>query len=359
MSTYHNLFKRDFVKIKMEVSDNPEKRVEVSQQEGTIRPKKFFGRIPKHNWAIATYAFAVLALLLVVSSFSGGLTGSTVSETKAGEELMGYLTAQVGEGVEIVSSKDMGSLYEISISYQGRTIPLYVTKDGKYLVQGIAPLEVGEFEQEPAPQEVPKSDKPIVELFVMSHCPFGTQMEKGILPVVELLGDKIDFEVKFVYYAMHGEVEVTEELNQYCIQKEQGDKFLDYLTCFLEDGDGDRCLTAVGIDREALTSCTAATDAAFDITKNLEDEASWLSGRFPLFNIYKEDNEKYDVGGSPTLIINGVQASAARNSASLLSVICSAFNEAPKECETELSSATPSSGFGYESGGSDSQSQCG
>ncbi|MEM2131153.1 MAG: GILT family protein, partial [Candidatus Woesearchaeota archaeon] len=71
-----------------------------------------------------------------------------------------------------------------------------------------------------------KKDKPEVQLFVMSHCPFGTQMEKGILPVVELLGNKIDFKVRFVYYAMHGEVEVKEQLRQYCIQKEQQDKYL-------------------------------------------------------------------------------------------------------------------------------------
>ena len=37
----------------------------------------------------------------------------------------------------------------------------------------------------------PKKEKPEVELFVMSHCPFGTQIEKGMLPVARLLGDKI------------------------------------------------------------------------------------------------------------------------------------------------------------------------
>jgi len=73
-----------------------------------------------------------------------------------------------------------------------------------------------------------KKDVPEVELFVMSHCPYGTQMEKGILPVVELLGDKIDFKIRFVYYAMHGEKEVNEEARQYCIQKEQKDKFISY-----------------------------------------------------------------------------------------------------------------------------------
>ena len=43
---------------------------------------------------------------------------------------------------------------------------------------------------------VPKSDKPLVELFVMAYCPYGTQAEKGLIPVIELLGDKIDASIK-------------------------------------------------------------------------------------------------------------------------------------------------------------------
>ena len=84
--------------------------------------------------------------------------------------------------------------------------------------------------------EVKKNDKPTVELFVMSHCPYGTQIEKGIIPAIEALGDKVDFNLKFCSYAMHGEQELREELNQYCIQKEQKDKLLPYLKCFLKEG---------------------------------------------------------------------------------------------------------------------------
>ncbi|MBU3941884.1 MAG: hypothetical protein KKF74_03150, partial [Nanoarchaeota archaeon] len=51
-------------------------------------------------------------------------------------------------------------------------------------------------------QCMPKKDKPEVELFVMSHCPYGTQIEKGMLPVARLLGDKIDFNIRFCSYAM-------------------------------------------------------------------------------------------------------------------------------------------------------------
>jgi len=63
---------------------------------------------------------------------------------------------------------------------------------------------------------------PRVELFVMSHCPYGLQVEKAILPAVKLLGDRIKFNVRFCNYAMHGKAEIDEELLQYCIQKNRG-----------------------------------------------------------------------------------------------------------------------------------------
>ena len=185
-----------------------------------------------------------------------------------------------------------------------------------------------------------------MELFVMSHCPYGTQMEKGILPVVDLLGNKIDFEVKFVYYAMHGKDEVNEQTRQYCIQEEQNDKYTAYLSCFLKAGNTDACLAEAKVDNSKLQSCVNATDKKFDISKNFNDQSSWLSGRFPLFNTHKADNEKYGVAGSPTLVINGAQASAGRDPASLLRAVCGAFNEAPAECSQTLSSASPAPGFG-------------
>ncbi len=201
-------------------------------------------------------------------------------------------------------------------------------------------------QQQPATVSVPKSAKPNVELFVMAYCPYGTQMEKGIIPVIEKLGNKIDFSVKFVFYSMHGQKEVLEQLNQYCIEKQQNSKYLSYLKCFLGSGDGASCLTSTGIDSGKLASCTKSADTQFNVTKNFDDKASWLSGQFPKFDIFAADNTKYNVQGSPTLIINGAEAQTGRDSASLLSAVCGAFNNQPSECKDTLSSATPASGFG-------------
>ncbi len=138
---------------------------------------------------------------------------------------------------------------------------------------------------------------------------------------------------------MHQDVEVFEQLNQYCIQKEQNDKFIDYLNCFVKEKDSENCLSEVKIDFDKLKLCTDVADKKFSVTRNLEDKSSWLNSRYPLFDIHKLDNEKYGVGGSPSLIINGEQVESGRDSNSLLTIICSSFDTPPEECQEELSSA--------------------
>ena len=95
------------------------------------------------------------------------------------------------------------------------------------------------------------------------------------------------------------------------------------------------------------------------MTENFENEDTWLNGRFPLFDVYKAENEEYGVRGSPSLVINGKSVSAGRDSASLLSAICSGFETAPEECETSLSATSPAPGFGYEGSGSATTATCG
>ncbi len=309
----------------------------------------------------------IIVLLIIAYLLFGGVITGKASKGQVGEKTVEFLNSYFTENgatgeVELIDVEEDSGLYKINMLYNSEEMSVYVTKDGKYIIpsQALSPLSSEEQIEQTEEQttEIAKSDKPKVELFVMSHCPYGTQAEKGIIPAIELLKDKIDFELKFVYYAMHGETEVKEELNQYCIQKEQNDKFLTYLKCFLKEGNGESCLSEAKIDKAKLTSCTEKADAEFDITKNFEDESTYLSGRFPLFNINKEDNEKYSVGGSPTLIINGVQAESGRDSASYLNAICSAFNTAPEECSEKLSSTAYQAGFGYDEG-SASEASCG
>lgn len=268
------------------------------------------------------------------------------------EEMLGTLVPPEIP-VEIGEIMEESGLYRITITVEGQEVDSYMTKDMTKFIPQLLEVEDLEAEEEMVEEDMPavevqtKSPKPEVEVFVMSHCPYGTQIEKGMLPVIEALGNKIDAKFKFVDYAMHPtQGEVEEQLRQYCIQEKEPQKFTTYLSCFLEDGDAERCNTVAGINQAILNQCVAVTDAAYKVTELLEDKSSWVSGQFPQFNIYKEDNEKYGVQGSPTLVINGEVIQAGRDSASLLAAVCSGFDEQPEECQTELSSESPSPGFG-------------
>jgi hypothetical protein len=255
-------------------------------------------------------------------------------------------------------------LYKITISIEDQEIPIYTTLSGENLIiPGMGLLNkkeaLAQKEESEKPAEVQKSDKPKVEVFVMSHCPYGTQMEKGLIPVIETLNDKADIEIKFVDYAMHGKTELDEQLNQYCINKEEPEKYIPYLKCFLEEGKTADCLTRAEIDTTKVNACISQTDTEYKVTELFNDKSTWQGGQFPQFNIYKEENELYGVQGSPTTVINGVKVdNMPRDSAGILNQVCLAFNNQPEECQTELSSTAPSAGFGYENTGTNNAASC-
>ncbi len=274
------------------------------------------------------------------------------------ENFVNTYLIQSGTKATITNLTEAYGLYKVKVNIGAdQQVDSYISRDGKLFFPQA--LDMDELSKTPAsgagnqagaaaesaPIDVPKNDKPKVELFVMSYCPYGTQIEKGMLPVVKTLGSKIDYELKFVDYAMHGEKELKENLVQYCIQKEQLSKFDTYLTCFLKASDSASCLTSAGVDTKKNDACVAKTDTEFKVTENFKNNTDFR-GTFPGFNVQKADNTKYSVGGSPTLVINGKDVSSGRDSASLLKAICSAFTTQPKECETSLSAASPSAGFG-------------
>ncbi len=206
--------------------------------------------------------------------------------------------------------------------------------------------------QDSAPVAVLKSDRPKVELFVMSYCPYGLQMEKAYLPAWNLLKNKADISIKFVSYAMHGLKEIEENTRQYCIQQNQPAKFQAYLTCFTGKDDYKGCLAQSGITEGSLTSCVNSTNDKFKTLVKYNDQTTWLSGRYPVYPIDGDLNTKYDVQGSPTLVINGAQVEGVNRTADgVKKAICAAFNNPPAECGTTLAAAAFGAGFGYDTAG--------
>ncbi|PIN77734.1 hypothetical protein COV15_01475 [Candidatus Woesearchaeota archaeon CG10_big_fil_rev_8_21_14_0_10_34_12] len=301
-------------------------------------------------WMLSTTVLAIIAVVLLILTFaSSGITGKAISENQAGQKTVSFVKDIYKIDVTLKDTSTEGNLYKIDLLMDdGSPVTLYTTKDFSFmkLPNGywVSVLEVREQAaayqvaegQASTPAEVVKSDKPEVELFVMTHCPYGTQAEKGFIPAIEALGGTINAKIRFVHYFMHGDVEEQETYAETCIREEQSSKFINYLKCFLETGDSTNCVTKIGVDKTKLDSCVSSGKG-----KEYYEGDKTLS-------------EGYGVRGSPTLIINGGEAEFyPRSPSNALSVICSAFNTEPDQCSLELSADNPATGFGTSSSSSD------
>lgn len=304
-----------------------------------------------------------------------------LSAQEIAEKAINYINENiVAEGLiaSLIDVTEEGSVYKIQLKIGGTEYESYATKDGKiffpegYNLEANPPAD-GETE-EPASGdssvEVPKQDKPDVKLFVMSYCPFGLQAQKMFLPVYDLLKDKAEMGIYFVNYIMYEKKEIDENLKQHCIQKEEKEKFSNYLNCFVVSGDSEKCFSQAGINKAKITNCIFETDRDFNITSLYNNKDTWLSGRYPKFDVHTDLNKKYGVGGSPTVVINdsvivsdqrncpqgeikcSVVPNFTRSPEKFKEVICQSFNSLPEECSQTLSNDVASRGIGGGTGSS-------
>jgi len=258
---------------------------------------------------------------------------------------------QSGTTASLVSVVEESGVYKFKLNIGGQEYNSYITKDGKLLwPQDAIELNATTTASQKQPtsaQEPPKGDRVDVKLFVMSYCPYGLQAEKMYLPVYNLLKDKATMGVYFVNYAMHEKKEIDENLTQYCIEKNEKEKYAGYLSCFVKDGNSANCLTEAKINKSILNGCVAATDAQYGVSAGYNDKSAWLSGQFPKFSVNDDLNQKYGVQGSPTIVINDqVIEVSNRSPESFKEVVCSAFNAPPAECSQALSETAASPGLG-------------
>lgn len=328
--------------------EKKEERTTSSPKTAKISKKKLIFVI------ISALVLLLLSLLIIKLSPQAGKLNLDEAKTKA-ESFINDNLMLPGTKATIKEIKQEYGLYKLSIDLgdagTGELIDSYISQDG--LLFFPQSINIEEYENSlngngssATTEVISKSQKPNIELFVMSHCPYGTQIEKGLIPVLKNLGNSVDFTLKFNSYTMHDKAELDEQLTQYCVQKENKDKLLDYLNCFVGGQSSDSCLSQVGINKNTIAKCVSATDQEYKITDSYNDQTTWLNGSYPIFPIFEEDNNRYGVQGSPTLVINGEFTSSARDSQSLLNLICSAFETAPDSCQAELSSLEPSYGFG-------------
>jgi len=278
----------------------------------------------------------------IAQSAIGVFDKTNLSIEEAEKFTRAFITTEIitDQEVKVDDVKDLGSIYsfQLTIPNQGAYVS-YISKDGQFIFPSGYDTEefkkkvsAGEVSLEITPKEMPKSDRPQAQLFLMSFCPYGNQAEEIIMPVVDLLKDSADIIPRYIvsktdsgsYSSLHGEQELNQDVRELCVYKYQPEKFWDFLKAVNTDcthENADTCWTGpareVGIDINKISQCQKQE------FKTLLDQQITLTAQ-------------YSVSGSPTLLINEAAYTGNRTSEDFKQAVCSAFNNPPEECSTIL-----------------------
>lgn len=252
-----------------------------------------------------------------------------------------------GAEAELISASAESGVYKFNMRIDAEEFEAYLTKDGKIFFPSAIILESAEAESSSAEtamtcEDVAKSDKPVLEAFVVSECPFGVQMQRILNEIVKSVPQLAAY-VKMEYmgaieegavFSMHGETEAQENLRQICLREEQPDVLWNYIDCHIQEGNVDSCLVSAQADVAQLEGCL--TDTGRGLAYAAQDFAN---------------EEKYGVTGSPTLILDGADISefdfGGRTAEAVKTIICCALQTKPGFCDTTLNTETANTSFSF------------
>ncbi|GEM_PF-4756762 len=175
--------------------------------------------------------------------------------------------------------------------------------------------------------ECREESRGLVELFIMSYCPYGALAVNEVKRLKEAFGDDIKIRVRYVMQregdalrSLHGDEETFENARQMCIAKDYPAALYNYLWCLYgenEDGGGEACAKRNAIDYEAVSKC-----AQSDETKQaLFAEA--------------EACDALDISASPTWIVHGKVKFNSVDAAEVAQYLCTRSFDVPG-CKKEL-----------------------
>lgn len=276
----------------------------------------------------------------VKSWFQTGLSQEQ-AKTKVEDFVKNNLIAP-GTEFSVKEAVEENGLYKVTVTVGKQEIVSYLTKDGKKFFPQV--MDIAEVEKQAADakkqaeesnKEIPKADKPTVDLYVMSFCPYGNKSEDTLKPAYDLLKNKVDFNFHYIVssngdeiQSLHGVKEVDQNKREACVLKDYGkDKWFNFVAyvnknCGSDGACWEAGAKAGGLDTAKISGCVAAQGVA-------------------LMKANEEASKNANASGSPTMTINGVSTKAVYqygNSEAYKQAICDAFNKAPAECSKVLAS---------------------
>jgi len=282
--------------------------------------------------------FLVFLSIFIVLLFS---PPPPVAPDACGEKVLGYINANIvspGTNASFLSVSDYQGIYRIRTEYQSQEIDTFATKDCSMLfTSGINMSASGNTLTQDT--KLVQTGRPVVELYVMAFCPYGTQAETDLNPVADLLGNTTDIRIRYIVttdnvsgtvHSFHGDPEAREDLRQTCIQHYYPSLFQAYLADF-----NDQCYPRWE-NSTFLAGCSNATGIRLGF--NMTGIQACAAGKEGLALLADDENRADQIGAysSPTMIINGIQYTGSRSPEAYKEAICNSYSSAPPACNTTL-----------------------
>ena len=347
--------------------------------------KEFFKKMNRNTILVCVAIIAIIIVGGLIFAKSNGTPSSSgtwfsfsgifgSSGKQVGEKAIKYINDNqlASTPAELVGTSSESGLVKITIKIGTSQFDSYATKDGKFLFPQAFDMNAKKAgtatddTKNTTPASVTKADKPVLEAFVVSSCPYGLQMQRALAEavknvpslasniVVRYIGSVSNGQITSMHDAEPNGGEAKENLRQICLREEQPTKFWNYLSCYMSKasgtlpngmplGNSTACQASTGVDTAKLNACVS------DAKRGL----AYAQKDFSL-------DTKYNVSGSPTLILNGAQISetgfGGRSADGVKSMVCAGSKTQPSFCSTKLNTAAASASFSatYTSSGSSS-----
>lgn len=170
-------------------------------------------------------------------------------------------------------------------------------------------------------------EKVKLDFYVMSQCPYGTQVEDAIAPVLEKIGSHVDFNLEFIatdngdgtFRALHGQNEVDGNIVQLCAAKYNPNSYMKMITCQNQNagaipGNWEKCAGDNGLAVESIRSCYEGEEGKELLRTSLQKA------------------QAVKATGSPTIYLAGEKYSGGRTSDDFMRALCDAMDEKPEAC---------------------------
>ena len=180
----------------------PIKKVKISKTKKTARKTK--QKIKTKSPIMWKFMSLILGILVIVSIYTNGFKFSTLDNAES--SLNQLLTRDISEEAKNSINEALTYLAEAKTLIQ----------ESKYT-----------------------GEKVKLDFYVMSQCPYGTQVEDVIYPVLDKLGDSVEFSLNFIstdlgdgnFKSLHGEPETKGNIVQLCAIKYNPTTYMDLVVC--------------------------------------------------------------------------------------------------------------------------------